>query len=350
MSHRKAKLGMPSGSLIHMGDERSHKVEVHVIDFNEESFKEYEVKDPGQLCDCLKKNTVSWINVDGIYDPQMIQQIGEQFSLHPLLMEDLMNPNHRPKIEDFEEYIHFTLKMLAFNHHTKSIEEEQVSFVLGEGWVISFQETPGDVFDPIRDRIRSNKGRIRKNKADYLAYALADIIVDHYFLIIDELENSIEELEDKVLSENNRNILKEIQRLKNELIILRKSIIPIRDAMGNLMKGISPLIDERTTYYLKDVYDHTLHITDSIEVYREMLNSLMEVHLSSLSNKLNQVMKVLTIISTIFIPLTFIVGVYGMNFKHMPEIEWQYGYLGVWIVMILVTSFLYYILKRNKWM
>ncbi|MBX7093917.1 MAG: magnesium/cobalt transporter CorA [Flavobacteriales bacterium] len=350
MTDIRKKLGQPSGSLIHMGREQGHDVEISVMDYNEEFFKEFKVEKPEELKHCLSSKIISWINVDGIHDPDTIQAIGEQFNLHPLLLEDVMNPNHRPKIEEFDKYIHFTLKMLAYNHATRDIEMEQVSFVLGDSWVISFQETPGDVFDTIRERIRNGKGRIRKNGSDYLAYALSDIIVDHYFIIVDELDEDIDRLEHAILNEKNIEVMKEIQRLKKQLMSLRKSIIPVRDAVGNLMKGTSNLIDDRTTFYLKDVYDHTLYLTDSIEVYREMLNSLMEVHLSSLSNRLNNVMKVLTIISTIFIPLTFIVGVYGMNFKVMPEIDWKYGYLSVWILMITVTLVLIIILKRKKWM
>lgn len=347
---RRIKHGLPSGSLIHMGDHKLHQVEFSVLDFNEETYSEFEVKSIDDLAPCKSTDTVSWINIDGVHDASVIQKIGEHFKLHPLLLEDLMNPNHSPKIEDFDEYIHFTLRMLSYDLERKKIEQEQVSFVLGEYWVISFQESPGDVFGPIRDRIRNNKGRIRKMKADYLAYALADIIVDHYFLIIDEIDEDIEKLEDEVLNGRNEEILLKIQHLKNNLLLLRKSTLPVRDAVGNLMKGTSRLIAPQTTVFLKDVYDHTLHISDSIEIYRETLNSLMEVHLSELSNRLNQVMKILTIISTIFIPLTFIVGVYGMNFRFMPELDWEYGYAMVWVVMILVTLFLVYILRRNRWM
>jgi magnesium transporter len=349
MSRRK-KHGLPSGSLIHMGDQKSHVISIDVMDFNADTWKEFAVHSIEDLAICKSSETVSWINIDGVHDASVIQSIGEHFRLHPLLLEDLMNPDHRPKIEDFDSYIHFTLRMLSFDRSTRTIKQEQVSFVLGEYWVLSFQESPGDVFDAIRDRIRNDKGRIRKSGADYLTYALADIIVDHYFLIIDEIDEEIDQLEEEVMRGRNEEILRSIQQLKKELMILRKSTLPVRDSVGNLMKGTSRLISPETTVFLKDVYDHTLHISDSIEIYRETLNSLMEVHLSSLSNRLNQVMKVLTIISTIFIPLTFIVGVYGMNFRFMPELEWKYGYAMVWGVMIVVTLFLVYILRRNKWM
>lgn len=350
MTDRKAKLGLPSGSLIHMGRVRHDVIELRVLDYNEFEVREFDVLDPCELQVCRERQHTSWINVDGVHDAELMQKIGEQFQLHPLLLEDLMNPFHRPKIEDFDDYVHFTLKMLSYNQQEQKVESEQVSFVLGNSWVLSFQETPGDVFDPIRERIRNSKGRIRKGGADYLAYALADIIVDHYFIVLEEIEKKIERLESDIMRDKEIDGMREIQNLKKELMFLRKNILPIRDAMGNLMTGSSELIHEKTIVFLKDVYDHTIQLSESLEIYREMLNSLMEVHLSAQSNRLNKVMKVLTIISTIFIPLTFIVGVYGMNFKFMPELGWEYGYAMVWGIMIAVTITLLIILKRKKWM
>jgi len=361
MSDRRAKLGMPPGSLIHLGKEKKEKVTITAFDFTEEKFQEFPAVDINTISTYKSNATVTWLNIDGIHDSVVIQKIGEAFKLHPLLMEDLMNPNHRPKIEDFEDYIYFTLKMLALNKRTNEIESEQVSFVLGDGWVLSFQETPGDIFEPVRDRIRNEKGRVRRKKADYLVYTLIDVIVDYYFIIIDELDTKIGRLEEKAINENGKVVIREIQHLKKDLVFLRKSIIPVRDAVGNLEKGTSTLIDDKTTVYLKDVYDHTLHISDSIEIYREMLNNVMEVHLSALNNRMNRVMKVLTVISTIFMPLTFIVGVYGMNFQahdregnplpyNMPELYSPFGYIGVMIAMALIGILMVYILRRNKWM
>lgn len=348
--HRRRKLGMPPGSLIDFKEKSSQRVDVTVLDYNSDQVQEYSVRDELSLRDCLNESTVSWINVDGIHNVDLIQRIGDKFQLHPLMLEDIMNPNHRPKIEDFETFIHFTLKMITYDKVSRKIKSEQVSFVLGSNWVISFQEQNDDIFDPIRERIRNNKGTIRKRGADYLLYALVDIIVDHYFIVIDEIEHEISHLEKVILQDEHHNVMHEIQRLKKDFIFLRKSILPVRDAVGSMQKVKCELINEQTQIYLKDVFDHTVYITDSIEVDREMLNSLMEVHLSSLSNRLNKVMKVLTVISTIFIPLTFIVGVYGMNFKFMPEIEWEYGYLYSWILLILVTLVLLIVLKKKKWM
>lgn len=352
MSDRKQKLGLPAGSLIYIGDKdklQAH-VDVTVIDFNENHLSEFCPTNITELVKFKNQETVTWINIDGIHDVDFIKQAGEIFELHPLLLEDILNPDHRPKIEEYGDYLHFTMKELKWNSNGKEIESEQISFVLGRGFVISFQEQKGDIFEPIRDRIRHAKGRVRKMKADYLAYALIDIIVDHYFVIIDSIESEIEDLELDVLKSTDEHNIRKIQKLKKDLMILRKSIIPLRESVGNLEKSGSDLIEARTTFFLKDVYDHTLHITDSIETYREMLNSLMELHISGMNNRLNKVMKVLTVISTIFIPLTFIVGVYGMNFDNMPEIHWHYGYYAVWGFMICTVILMLYILRRNKWM
>lgn len=352
MSDRTPKLGLPPGSLIYIGekDKLQAHVDVSVFDYTENTFTEFCPTDLKELAKYKNPHTITWINIDGIHDVEFIRQAGEIFELHPLLLEDVLNPDHRPKIEEYGDYIHFTLKELKWNKTEKIIEAEQISFVFGRGFVISFQEQKGDIFEPIRDRIRNDKGRIRKMKADYLAYSLIDIIVDHYFIIIDNIEDEIEALETVVLKNTHDKNIRNIQKLKKDLMTLRKSIIPLRESVGNLEKTGSELIEERTTYFLKDVYDHTLHITDSIETYREMLNSLMELHLAGMNNRLNKVMKVLTVISTIFIPLTFIVGVYGMNFDYMPELRWHYGYHAVWAFMILVVVFMLYVLRRNKWM
>lgn len=251
MSNRRTKLGLPPGSLIHLGNNKDDKVTITAFDFTEEKFEEISPVEVASVAKYKNNETVSWLNIDGIHDSKVIQQIGECFQLHPLLMEDLMNPDHRPKIEDFDDYLYFTLKMLAFNKRSKQIESEQVSFVLGDGWVLSFQETPGDIFEPVRDRIRNQKGRVRRKKSDYLVYALIDVIVDHYFLIVDEIDAQIEDLDESVLNDKERVVIQEIQRLKKDLVFLRKSIIPIRDAVGNLQKGTSTLIDEKTTYYLR---------------------------------------------------------------------------------------------------
>lgn len=350
MSDRKLKLGLPAGSLIYIGEKAHQKIDVSIIDYTETNCTEFCPTELSELTRFKNLDSVTWVNIDGIHDVKFIKEVGEIFELHPLLLEDILNPDHRPKIEEYGDYLHFTLKELKWDPLKKEIDKEQISFVFGKGFVISFQEQKGDIFEPIRDRIRNGKGRIRKMRADYLAYSLIDIIVDHYFVIIDNLEEEIEKLEEIVLQVPSEKNIQYILKLKKDLLILRKSIIPLRESIGNLEKSGSELIEQRTIFFLKDVYDHTLHITDSIETYKEMLNSIMELHISGMNNRLNKVMKVLTVISTIFIPLTFIVGVYGMNFDNMPELHWQYGYYAVWGFMVLTVALMLYILRRNRWM
>lgn len=352
MSDRRKKIGLPGGSLVYLGELKNTvtPIDITVIDYSENHLEEFCVTKVEDLSRFNNTDSITWINIDGIHDVNFIKSIGETFDLHSLLMEDILNSEHRPKIEEYENNIHFTLKQLDWDSNKKEIVDEQISLIIGHGFVISFQEKKGDIFEPIRERLRNSKGRIRKLKSDYLAYALIDITVDHYFVIIEQIEEQIEKLELKILKQTEEENIRTIQKLKKDLLFLRKSIIPLREAISNLEKIGTDFIEEKTTYFLKDVYDHTVHITEEIESYREMLNTLMELHLSGMNDRLNKVMKVLTVISTIFIPLTFIVGVYGMNFRVMPELEWQYGYLSVWILMIGIVFFMIYILKRNKWM
>ena len=352
MTNRRVKIGKSPGSLIHLGEQRNTPVTINVIDYNAGSISEFKDVGIDELQKFIGNGSVTWINVDGIHDGEKIRHLGEVFGIHSLLLEDLMNPDHRPKVEHTANYIFFTLKMLNLKEDGHSIRNEQVSFFLGDNWVLSFLENPGDVFDPVRLRLRTDKGKIRKMKGDYLVYALTDVIVDHYFLISDSIGDRIEKLESNIFNHEipDPRMLHKIQLLKKDLMQVRKAVIPVRDAVGNLQKGISELIDPTTVFFLKDVYDHTIYIADTIEIFREMLNSTMEMHLSSLSNRLNKVIKVLTIISTIFIPLTFLVGVWGMNFKFMPELEWKYGYLFAWLTMLITTAGLIIFLKKKKWM
>ena len=281
---RRKKIGLPPGTLVYTGNKEVQKTDITVLDFNEEYFNELCPTDIEELCTYINDNTITWINICGL-DVDTVKRVGECFTLHPLLLEDILSIDQRPKIIDYDDYVHFTFRMLMFDEKEKEIISEQVSFVLGTSWVISFQETETDVFDPIRDRIRNAKGRVRKNKSDYLAYVLLDIVVDNYFLIIEEIEDLVEKLENEVMVHPTKKTLEKIQNLKNDLLFVRKSVLPLRDAIGNLQKGTSVLINKKTAIYLKDAYDHTLHICDNIDVLRETLTSVMEVYLTTLSNR-----------------------------------------------------------------
>jgi magnesium transporter len=343
------KVGQLPGSLIHVGKIINQHVKTTLIDYNSIDYNEVVCN---QVDECLNFDNLGntyWLNVDGLHQTNVIKAIGAKLNLHPLLLEDIVNTNHRPKVEEFEGYLFFTLKMITVSVN-KNIETEQVSLVLGPNWLVTFQEQEGDVFDMIRLRLKENKGIIRKSKADYLMYSIIDIIVDHYFLIIDFLNDKIEDLEEEILHDPTQESSIKIQNLKRLLMNFRKSILPLREAVSSLQKYNNDLINEGTLRYFRDVYEHLIHLTDNLESQRDMLASIMDLYLSGISNKMNQVMKVLTIIATMFIPLTFIVGVYGMNFENMPELKWKYGYFAIWGIMLVIVILMVAYFKRKKWL
>jgi len=347
---RSSKAGLPPGTLIHVGEKKVESVRITFIDYDEQSFQEKQVSN---IEECLKlkdTHTVSWINIDGLHDIELLEKLGKEFELHSLLLEDILSTGQRPKFEDYEKHIYIVLKMLSFGKDSKSVEAEQVSLILGPNYVISFQERVGDVFEQIRDRIRKSKGRIRKMGPDYLCYALLDAIVDNYFVILEKFGEKIESMEEEVIDNPTEQTVHQIHSLKSEMIALRKSIWPLRELINGLQKSDSSLINETTDIFMRDVYDHTIQIIDTIESFRDMVSGMLDIYLSSLSNKMNAVMKVLTIIATLFIPLTFVAGIYGMNFKYMPELEWRWSYPIVWLIMIVVAVVMLCYFKRKKWL
>lgn len=344
------ELGLPPGTPVYVGERKDEKVRISVLDYDELKCDEKEVKEIEECYLFKDTSTVTWINIDGIHQVDLIEKIGRHFGLHPLIQEDIVNTEQRPKIEDFGSYIYVVLKMIYHDKNEDENKIEQVSLILGENFVISFQEKEGDIFNHVRERIRSGKGRIRKMKADYLAYVLLDAVVDNYFFVLEKTGEKIEELEDKVVSEPRPGTLQEIHKLKRGMIFLRRSVWPLREVISILERGESSLIQETSRIYLRDVYDHTIQVIDSVETFRDMLSGMHDTYLSSISNRMNEIMKVLTIIATIFIPLTFIAGIYGMNFRFMPELDWRWGYFAVWIVMIAVVVLMVFFFKRKKWL
>jgi magnesium transporter len=347
---RSSKAGLPPGTLVHVGEKKVESVRITLIDYDKESFQEKQVTG---IEECLKLKdtpTVSWINIDGLHDIELLENLGEGFDLHPLVLEDILSTGQRPKFEDHEKHIFVVLKMLSFSEENQSVEAEQVSLILGPNYVISFQERIGDVFEQLRKRIRNAKGRIRKMGPDYLAYALLDAIVDNYFVILEKFGEKIESMEEEVIGNPTERIVQQIHSLKKEMIFLRKSIWPLRELIRGLQTSESSLINETTDIYMRDVYDHTIQIIDTIESFRDMVSGMLDIYLSSLSNRMNAVMKVLTIIATLFIPLTFVAGIYGMNFKYMPELEWRWSYPIVWFIMIMVAVVMLCYFKRKKWL
>ncbi len=342
------KAGMAPGALVHVGERKEEKAKITVIDYNAKKLVERKAS-VNEACKFAKNLEVTWVNVDGLHDIEVIEKIGKAYGLHSLVLEDVLHTDQRPKLDDAGESLFVVVKMLSFNEKNKEIDYEQVSIVFGKNFVLSFQEKEGDIFDPVRKRVRNDKSRVRKAGADYLAYALLDAVVDNYFVVLEKIGEKLEELEEELIAEPSTETLHAIHRLKREMIMLRKSVWPLREVISGMERSDSKLIDKKTLIYLRDLYDHTIQVIDTIETYRDMLSSMLDVYLSSISNKMNAVMKVLTIIATIFIPLTFIAGVYGMNFRNMPELEWGYGYYAVLAVMLTVGIIMLSYFKRKKW-
>ena len=341
--------GHPPGTLVPAAEAKPEPVRITIVDYDERAVEQRDAKVVQECFPFKDKPTVTWINVDGIPGVDVVRDLGEHFGIHPLVLEDIVNVGQRPKMEDLGPYIYVVLNMLSFAGPEDRLEVEQVSLILGENLTISFQERPDDVFNIVRDRIVNDKGRIRKMGADYLLYSLIDAIVDNYFVVLEHVAERIEPLEEMIVTEPGPEALREIQALKRQMIFLRKSVWPLRDVINGLQRRDSPLITEATGLYLRDVYDHTVQVIESVETFREMATGMLEMHLSMMSNKMNEIMKVLTIIATVFIPLTFIAGLYGMNFKFMPEIEWRYGYpvalLVMWIICVLMLVYF----RRKRW-
>jgi len=344
------KPGSPPGTLVHSGEKKLEEVRISLIDYNTAHVEEKTLKSMSEALPFKESSTVTWINIDGLHDTSVIESIGKEFDVHPLVLEDILSTQQRPKMEDYDNYLYLVLRMIQFDEETKQAQDEQLSLIVGSNYVISFQEQTGDVFDPIRERLRNEKGRIRKMGTDYLTYALIDAIVDHYFTTLENYGDVIAEIEEDLFHDREDDPMGRIHGLKQEMIYLRKSIWPLREVLSQLSRGESKVFKKDTLIYLRDVYDHTIQIIDTVETYRDLLSGLLDLYLSSLSNRMNEVMKVLTIIATLFIPLTFIAGVYGMNFKYMPELEWRWSYPIVWLVMIVVSALMLIYFRRKKWL
>jgi len=343
------KVGLSPGTLVHIGEQKVEKTLLQVLLYDEHTLEEKTMESVEEAFSFRDRPGVTWINVDGLQDVDIIEKLGNHFDLHPLALEDILNTQHRPKLDDFEEYALLVCKMISWEVEKSELRVEQVSMVLGKNYLITFQEAGGDVFDPVRDRIRKAKGRIRRMGADYLGYALLDAIVDNYFVVLEYMGEEIESLEEDILGDPGPEILHAIHRLKRELIVLRKSVWPLREIIAALEKEESRLVNKKTVVFLRDVSDHTIQVIDTVGTFRDMVTGMLDVYLSSLSNRMNQVMKVLTIIATIFIPLTFIAGIYGMNFENMPELKWPMGYPLVWLIMVVIALCMLVFFKRRKW-
>ena len=343
------KPGLPPGTIYYAGEQRTEKVKITLIQYNEQEFLEKDFYDINDCLGHLNPAMVKWINVDGIHNVEIVEKVGKQFNIHPLTLEDVVNSDQRPKFEDYDNYIVSIMKMLYYD---TELHAEQLSILLMDNnTVVSFQEADGgDAFDLIRTRIRQGKGRIRKCQADYLAYCLIDAVVDCYFSILEKYGDNIEELEEELTETPSSGTLTQIHYMKRQMIFLRKAVWPLRELVNNMERSESKLIGHSTMIYLRDVHDHAIRVIDTVETFRDLLSGMMDIYLSSVSNKMNEVMKVLTIISTIFIPVTFIAGVYGMNFEFMPELHSKFGYAATWGVMLTIMLSLVFYFRKRKWL
>ena len=344
------KTGLAPGTVVYVGKKATKDLFIDVFDYNKDYLDENKLQNIEEAFTYENKETITWINVNGLNHVKEIEKLGKDFELHPLILEDITNTQQRPKLEEHEEYIFVVLKMLYFDKD-QNLKFENISFIQGSNYLLSFQEADGDVFDAVRDRLRNSKGRVRGNGADYLLYALMDAIVDNYFNLMETMGEKIEELEENLFSEKpNKDLIHEIHGLKREILKIRRAVYPLREVVNQIDKVDPTLITEKTQLYIRDLYDHVIQVSESIDIQRELIWSLMDMHMTTISNRMNEVMKVLTIMATIFIPLTFIAGIYGMNFENIPELKFKYGYFVLWGVMVVIFLAMLYYFKRKEWL
>lgn len=350
LKHLGRKAGQPPGTLIYTGDVPSEDVRISVMDYSPDRLSEVTDARVRDVLPYRDTATVTWVNVDGLHKTDVIKTIGEYFNIHHLVQEDVVNTTQRPKLEIHDRYLFITLRLIHYDEESGEIRSSQSSFIIGENFLLSFNENEGHMFNPVRDRIREGLGRLRGGGTDYLAYGLVDLVVDNYFVIIEKLAEMIEEVEEELITDPQRETLHTIHTLKTDMIALRKSVWPLREVINRMLHNETPFIKDSTRPYLRDVYDHTIHASEIIETFRDIVSGMIDIYLSSVSNRLNEIMKVLTIIATLFMPLTFLCGWYGMNFKNMPELSSPWGYPAVIGVALLVAVGMLAYFRRLKWL
>lgn len=351
-SFRKAGKGIakPPGTVEYHGEKRVDEVRISILSYDADRIDEKPVRTIEECAPYLDSNRVTLVHVVGLHDTKFLQALGEKLSLHPLVLEDIVSTHQRPKVEDFRDYLYIVLRMIVYDEKTRTASGDQVSLILGPRHVLLFQEAEGELFQPVRERIRTGLGRSRRSGADYLAYALIDAIVDRYFVVLEKLGDDIEELENELIENPSDESLRAIHRLKRELVFVRRSVYPVREVVSGLQRAESPLIRKETDVFLRDVYDHTIQLIEALETYRDVLSGLQDLYLSSMSHRMNEVMKVLTIAATIFVPLTFFAGIYGMNFRYMPELEWKWAYPVFWGLMVVLAGGMLLFFRRRRWL
>ncbi|MCW8821555.1 MAG: magnesium/cobalt transporter CorA [Sulfurovum sp.] len=351
LSNASQKLGLPPGSLIHVGEIHHTETRITIVDYSQEDVEEKQIRSVDEILKYKDSETITWVIIEGLSNVDIVEKIGNMFDIHQLVLEDILNTHQRPKFEEYDDYLYIVLKCLLSEDEAFTVSYEQISLLVLKNFVFMFKEKADDLIQPIIQRIKSAKSRFRSSQSDYLAYAILDTIVDQNFILIDNLDDAVAMIEDDLLaSEPSLNTLNTIQRLKREMISIRKNISPLRELMAGMLRSDTELIHEKTHIYLRDVSDHAIRVTESIESYRDILSGLLDIYISSVSNKMNEVMKVLTVFASIFIPLTFLAGIYGMNFEYMPELKWKWAYPALWVVFVTVTIGLLSYFKKKKWL
>ncbi len=350
LKQEKTKIGSAPGSLIFVGHKKTEKVSVHALQYGKDRCEVFEDHDLLTLPDLLRDDAVTWIDIIGLHDIKVISKIGEQFNLHPLLLEDILNTDQRPKYEEFEDNISIILKMLSADTVEGVVQTEQVSIVAGKNYVLCFQEAEGDVFESIRQRIINQTTKIRERSADYLAFAILDAIVDNYVMSIEYFGNEIENLETELLLDIDKEHLAKINSFKKELNALRRTVRPVLEIAFQYEKSESNLLQRKTIPFIKDLQDHTIQATEAIELYKELLNDILMIYHNTMNQRLNDTIRVLTVFSVIFIPLSFLSGVYGTNFKYFPELDYKYSYPIFWTLLISIACIMLYFFHRKKWL
>ena len=345
-----AKQSSLPGTVNYIGKKRQAKVDLRLLNYTETDFSESKLKKVSEILQYKDDQSVKWLNITGVHDEKIILDVGEQFNIHPLVLEDIANTTQRPKIEEYDDYLFLIVKVAFFNEESSEVEIEQVSMLLGNNFVISFQEKESSVLEGLRERIRTGKGKIRKLGCDYLLYCILDSIVDNCYSVLERISEEIENMEEKLIVNADKELLSKIYRTKQELIFLRRAVWPMRDVISALHRAEHELINDNTLIYLRDVYDHIIQVAETVETFRDLSTAMLDLYLTTISNKMNEVMKVLTIFAAIFIPLTFIAGVYGMNFRFMPELDWRYAYPVWWAATVILTIGMIFYFKRKKWL
>lgn len=351
LSNASEKLGLPPGSLVHVGNVHETVTKMTIVNYGQDTVEEKQIQSIDEILKYKESDTITWVIIEGLSNVDIVEKIGTIFDIHQLVLEDILNTHQRPKFEEYDDYLYIVLKCLLSEDEQFTVTYEQISLLVLKNFVFMFKEKTDDIFQPVIQRIKSSKSRFRSVGSDYLAYTILDTIVDQNFILIDDLDDAITEIEDDLLaSKSTKNTLNTIQNLKKEMISIRRNISPLRELMGEMLRSETDLIHEKTHIYLRDVSDHAIRVTESIESYRDILSGLLEIYISSISNKMNETMKVLTVFASIFIPLTFLAGVYGMNFEYMPELKWKWAYPALWVAFITITIVSLTYFKKKKWL